>query len=162
MRNLMLIQLALISNPNSEINLSKGFSFFLDNLGRSLNFFQVSLKQKNLDRKYFFAYHWKPKQKLKKWESSWFDANYFLCSYFPGGLSIAALGNRGQWLNVITVIKNVNNEYDRRRKSYRSCFTNWYRFCQISLCWYVLLWTSQSYNSSNSRTVHEICSKYSK
>ena len=62
-QNLMLNRLALISNPKMknqkarvpfliavfcfEINLIKGFSFFADNVGQSVNFFQVSLKQKH-------------------------------------------------------------------------------------------------------------------
>ena len=62
-QNPMLNRLALISNPKMknqkarvpfliavfcfEINLIKGFSFFADNVGQSVNFFQVSLKQKH-------------------------------------------------------------------------------------------------------------------
>ena len=53
---------------------------------------------------------------------------------------MAALDNRKQLRNVIKVIENVINEFDRRRKSYRDCFpnANVYRFCQVPLCCYVL------------------------
>ena len=34
--------------------------------------------------------------------------------------------NRKQQLNVTKVIENVINEFDRRRKSYLSCFIYWY------------------------------------
>ena len=57
-------------------------------------------------------------------------------------------------ISVIRVIENVINEFDRRRKPYRSCFTNWCKFCQIPLCCYVLVWTSS--NSGNCKTVYEI------
>ena len=40
-------------------------------------------------------------------------------------------------LNVIKVIENAVNEFDKR-KSYRS-FLNVYRFCQVPLCCYVLV-----------------------